>query len=65
MIIFTLVRHAISVAMSPTGKTRKGIKIMEKRLAHNLPPAPIADIVARVESQWRVTLAPMKESRHA
>lgn len=38
---------------------------MEKRLAHNIPPAPIADIVARVESQWRVTLAPMKESRHA
>ena len=38
---------------------------MNKRLVHQIPPAPLADAIARVESQWRVTLAPMKDSRHA
>jgi hypothetical protein len=31
----------------------------------SIPGPAIADIVARVESQWRVTLAPMKDKRHA
>jgi hypothetical protein len=29
------------------------------------PPPALADIVRKVESQWRVTLAPMKDKRHA
>jgi len=34
-------------------------------MKHSIPPIPLADIVARIESRWRVTLAPNKESRHA
>lgn len=30
-----------------------------------IPPNALAPIVAAVESRWRVTLAPAKESRHA
>jgi hypothetical protein len=38
---------------------------MDKRLVYQAPPTALRDIVARVESRWNVTLAPMKESRHA
>lgn len=27
------------------------------------PPAILRDVIARIESQWRVTLAPKKETR--
>ena len=30
-----------------------------------LPPAPIADLVARIEAVRGVTLAPAKDKRHA
>jgi len=36
-----------------------------KRMKVMPPPAALRDVVARVESQWRVTLAPFRESRHA